>query len=80
MEVQQCALNDIIYIEDECVRIIIEGSVLMLSHETDISYPKVIGTFGIGHILGFDFIDNGYSLKYDTWLLSKDVTLIKLPT
>ena len=72
MEVEVYKTDNIIFVEDGKVRIIVKGKAVLNGHDPDILLPKTIQTLFPGDIIGYTPIDNGNSKKLDTWIMSKE--------
>ena len=61
------------FVEDDLVRIVVDGKIFLYSHSESIDSPKISSILVPGNIFGYNKLDNSNSTLYESWLRSSPV-------
>jgi len=60
-------VNNLLFLDEEEVAIVLQGKVTIYSYKTDPHDPKVIASYGPGSVIGDSSIDNGTYRYPEHW-------------
>ncbi|CDW77036.1 tpr repeat-containing protein [Stylonychia lemnae] len=70
LKIQTYQADDIVYLEDDLVRIVIDGQLQMISYKASVSEPQVIANLYPGDIINYSRIDQGQSVYFQNWIVA----------
>eukprot|EP00347_Sterkiella_histriomuscorum_P002417 403368235 len=71
-QVEIYSKDQVVFIEDNFVRIVLDGQLKMLSHQKNVCDPEVISYLHPGDIINYSKIDNGQSQYFQNWIVSSE--------
>ena len=64
--------KSVLFIESDEAAVIVNGQLLLFSHEEDVGCPCLQAIYNSGDILGLPSIDNGWSVAQHSWICSEE--------